>query len=138
MKKNLLIAVLFLALASAYYGYNLYNKSHKNLNEVKADFMVAPADLLAEFESDETAAQTKYLNKIIQITGVLLDIQKVAEKTIWIISTGDPLSNIQCEMDERYISDIQDKVKIGNKVTIQGFCSGKLMDIVLNQTVCIL
>ncbi len=138
MKKNLLIAGLFLALAAAYFGYNMYNKTHKNLNEINADFVITPQDLLAEFDTDEAAAQTKYLNKIIKLNGVLLYIQKVADKSIWLLSTGDPLSNIQCEMDPRYIADTQDKVKIGNTVTIQGICSGKLMDIILNQAVCIL
>jgi hypothetical protein len=69
MKKNLLIAGLFLALAAAYFGYNMYNKTHKNLNEINADFVITPQDLLAEFDTDEAAAQTKYLNKIIKLNG---------------------------------------------------------------------
>lgn len=136
MNKNILFALLFIALAAIFYGYKTYNKSHKNLNEIKADYILAPDAFLAEFEANETAAQTKYQNKVIQIQGDLLEIQTVGSQTIWIISTGNPLSNIQCEMDGRYIQDVKDKVKTGDKVTVQGICSGKLMDIVLNQVVC--
>ena len=135
MKKNILLAILFIALAASFYGYKLYHKEHKNLNEIKPDYIVSPANLLAEFEVDETAAQTKYVNKIIQIEGKLLDIQKVGEQVIWIISTSSPLSNIQCEMDPRYIHQVNKNVVKGTKVIVQGICSGKLMDIILNQVV---
>jgi hypothetical protein len=138
INKNLLFAFAFIIVAAIFYGYKTYNKSHKNLNEMKADYVLAPDAFLAEFEADEAAAQTKYLNKIIQLQGDLLEIQTVGNQTIWIISTGNPLSNIQCEMDGRYIQNVSDKVKTGDKVTVQGICSGKLMDIVLNQVVCIL
>jgi hypothetical protein len=136
MIKNILIAIGFLVLIAILYGYLMYNKGPKNLNNISPDYTVSPAALLAEFDADENAAQTKYLNKIIQVQGELSDIQKVGEQTIWIISTGNPLSNIQCEMDGRFIKDVQDKVQKGSTVTVQGICSGKLMDIVINQAVC--
>ncbi len=136
MKRKIFIAVGFIALVVLIYGYLTYNKGHKNLNNIKPDFTLAPAALLAEFDADENAAQTKYLNKIIQLQGELVDIQKVGDQTIWIISTGNPLSNIQCEMDARFIQEVNDKVKKGTTVTVQGICSGKLMDIVINQAVC--
>jgi len=135
MKKIILIGILIIAVAAIFYGYKTYNKEHKNLNDVKPDYTLSPVTFLAEFDADENAAQTKYLNKIIQIQGELLEIQKVGEQIIWIISTGNPLSNIQCEMDGRYIKDVEDKVKKGSTVTVQGICSGKLMDIVINQAV---
>ncbi len=138
MKKNILLGILFLFLAAAYFAYQMYNKSHKNLNEITADYILKPEIFLNEFEADETKAQTKYLNKVIQLEAQLLEIQKVGAQTIWILATGNPMSNIQCEMDERYIDNVKDKVNTGSTVTIQGICAGKLMDIVLNQAVCIL
>lgn len=135
MKTKIWLAVLFIAALGIIIGYKTYNKAHKNLNELKADFIVSPDEFLAEFEADEATAQTKYLNKIIQIKGELLEKQKVGEQIIWVLSTGNPLSNIQCEMDPRYIGAVNDKIQIGAVVTVQGICSGKLMDIVLNQVV---
>jgi hypothetical protein len=135
MKRNIAIAVLIIVAAAGFYAYRMYNKGPVNVSDKKADFIVSAATLLGDFESDENAALAKYLNKIIETEGQLLDIQKVGNQTIWIVSTGSPLSNIQCEMDSRFINEVGDKVKKGMNVKIQGICSGKLMDIVLNQTV---
>ncbi|HEX5626335.1 MAG TPA: hypothetical protein VFX48_09980 [Saprospiraceae bacterium] len=135
MRKYWLISLLFLALAGAYYGYRQYNKPHQDLQEVKADYSIAPEVWIQEFDADETAALNKYLNKVIEVNGEISEIQTVEGKTIWILSTGNPLSNIQCEMDPRFVGQVG-PVQTGSKVTVQGICSGKLMDVVLNQAVC--
>lgn len=115
--------------------YKMYNKPHADLTTSKADFNINAADLLLEFESNEEAAQTKYLNKIIAVTGTLTEIQQVENKTIWILDTGNPLSTIQCEMDPRFLESSKKAEVAGKVVTLQGLCSGKLMDIVMSQVV---
>lgn len=135
MKRNLIIAFVFIALAALFYGYRTYNKEHKNLNELRPDYIVKPETFLTEFETDENAAVAKYLNKIIETKSQLIEIQTIGNQVIWILSTGNPLSNIQCEMDSRYVNKLNEQVKTGQEVTVQGICTGKLMDIVLNQAI---
>ncbi len=135
LKNKIVFVILFALLAAGFVVYKMYNKPHANLNEAKADFVVNTTQLLAEFEADENAANQKYLNKIIELSAELSEVQKVEGKTIWILSTGDPLANIQCEMDPRFIKENEAGPATGTKVTVQGICSGKLMDIVLSQVV---
>ncbi len=134
-KKTLLIAALLIFFAGGFVAYKMYNKPHADLNEVNADFKLNATEWLAEFAADENAASTKYLNKIIELTAEFAEIQKVEGKTIWILSTGDPLANVQCEMDPRFLKENETGPAPGTKVTVQGICSGKLMDIVLSQVV---
>ncbi|MBK9108808.1 MAG: hypothetical protein IPM92_10695 [Saprospiraceae bacterium] len=115
--------------------YKMYNKPHADLTETKADFSMTAAALLEEFETNEETAQSKYLNKIIAVNGTITEIQQVENKTIWILDTGNPLSTIQCEMDPRFLEKSKNAAVVGNAVTVQGLCSGKLMDIVMSQVV---
>ena len=60
MKKILYLLIIGGLLGGAY-GYYLYNKPVQSLKDTKADIVVAADALLAEFESNETAANGKYI-----------------------------------------------------------------------------
>lgn len=128
----ILAGLLFIGAAIS---YKMYNKPHKDLGSEDADFKITAAQLAAEFEMDEAAADAKFLNKIIELSGTLAAINEVEGKTIWVVDTGNPMSSIQCEMDSRFIKDVSGKIKPGDEVIVQGMCSGKLMDIILSQAV---
>jgi len=134
MNRNILIFLVLVVILGGWIGYKIYNKPHQDLTRMKPDYALTSAALLQEFEANEETAQNKFLNKIIRIEGNLSEIQQIDQKLILIIDTGNPLSNIQCEMDPRYTKS--EKVfTAGQKVTVQGICAGKLMDIVLSQVV---
>lgn len=134
MNRNILIFLVLVVILGGWIGYKMYNKPHQDLTRMKPDYTFTSAALLQEFEANEETAQNKFLNKIIRIEGNLSDIQQIDQKLILIIDTGNPLSNIQCEMDPRYIK-AEKAFTAGQPITVQGICSGKLMDIVLNQVV---
>lgn len=136
MNRNLIIAICLILCLVASIIYRTYNKPHKDLSNIPADFKISASDWLKEFEENEESAQTKYLNKIVRVQGVLTEIQQVDQKIIWIIETGNPLANVQCEMDPRFI-DLTKNITTGTTVNVQGICSGKLMDIVINQAVVV-
>lgn len=128
----ILAALMFIGAAIA---YKMYNKPHKDLGSEEADFKITATQLATEFEMDEAAADAKFLNKIIEVSGTLSAINEVEAKTIWVLDTGNPLSSVQCEMDSRFIKDVSGKIGPGAAVVVQGMCSGKLMDIILSQAV---
>ncbi len=135
MKKYYLGIGLILLIAAGIFAYRQYNKPHKNLLNQKADFVVKPDEWIAEFDLDEVKALNKYLNKIVETEAEILSIQLIETKTLWTLKTGNEMVSIQCEMDPRFIESAMKKVKKGDRVVVQGLCSGKLMDIVLSQVV---
>lgn len=137
MKKYYLGISLIIFCIAGFYVYSTYNKPHKNLLNQKAEFVVKPDEWILEFDTDEVKALNKYLNKIVEVEATLLDVQTIENKTLWTLKTGSELVNIQCEMDPRFIKDAMKHAKKGERVRIQGLCSGKLMDIVLSQVVCL-
>jgi hypothetical protein len=89
---------------------------------------VKAGDLLKEFGSNAAAADTKYKDKIIQVSGKAGPVQKLPLVgyilTVYGEDSGDGgMSGIQAFMAESATADVA-KVKEGEAVTVQGKCDG--------------
>ena len=85
------------------------------------------------FNSDEAAANLKYLDKVIAVKGIIADIKidsSTGQASV-ILDSGDPLSAVTCSFYNDEIGAVQ-KLSMGTEVVIKGKCTGKLMDVVLN------
>jgi len=127
MKKYIYI-ILVLAIIGGLIGYKMVNKSHVETKGVTAEFVLKPAELLAAYEIDEAAADTKYLDKILEVKGNVKEINEVENGGSISLDTGNDMASVTCEFESK---DAVNGIKIGDEVTVKGFCSGKLMDIVL-------
>jgi hypothetical protein len=132
-----LLAAFILIVAGISIGLHLYTKKHKDLSKVKAEYIMNAPDLLAAFESDEAAASAKFINKVIEVTGIVSDLEfNPVSSTLTITLTGDNgISGVICTIngitEEKYLS-----VEVNQKLTVRGECSGMLMDVLMNN--CIL
>lgn len=125
-----LIAVFVIALAGILFGLYLYNLGSKDLQKVKPDFIMTAIDLQKAFEGNEAAANSKYVNKVIEVTGIIESIKQGDNKTLSIsLKTGSPLSSVNCTFQS--LPDTS-KIKAGGQIKLRGECSGFLMDVLLN------
>lgn len=125
---KIIIVLLLLGIIGGSYGFYLFNKPVESLAQKTADHNVSAEALLADFENNETDANTKYLDKVVQVSG---EVGKIENKSIY-IKTGNPLSFIIFEMEEEQnISGISP----GDQVTLKGLCTGYLMDVVIIRSV---
>ena len=122
MKKYIYI-ILVLAIIGGLIGYKMVNKSHVETKGVTAEFVLKPA-----YDLDEAAADTKYLDKILEVKGNVKAINEVENGGSISLDTGNDMASVTCEFESK---DAVNGIKIGDEVTVKGFCSGKLMDIVL-------
>lgn len=103
MKKGALVIGLILLLSAGGVGFGFYeyNRHISSLTDVSPSFLVSSEQLLADFEKDEGTANTRYLGKVIQITGRVqsLELGHTGRLTIVI---GSGRSNIRCSMDSGY------------------------------------
>ena len=133
--KKIIIGLLFVVLIGGFVAYTMYNKPHADMSNIKVDASMSASELFKMYESDESAADGKYLGKIIQITGevnnINLDNERVESLTL---ETGDMLTGVTCLLDEVNSNHRQD-FKMGEKITLNCVCTGKLMDIELNRCV---
>ena len=96
--------------------------------------MVA-SDLFSEFETDETTANSRYLNTVVRVTGTVIDVSFDSEEELSILlETDSPIFGVSCSMESGQMSRLKD-IKTGDQITVKGICTGMLSDVVLNRCV---
>lgn len=111
-------------------GVYLWNKPHKNMARAKADLTVTAVELMADFNTDETAANAKYLDKVIAVSGQVQSVNEQNGVTTIILEAEDEMAAIMCELDTLTPTGRTDFAP-GETITVKGICAGKTIDIVL-------
>ena len=76
--------------------------------------------LSKEYSANEKAADAKYLNKAIEVSGMVSEVEKNQDGGLMVIlQTDDPMAGVQCTMRDPGAAAAK-----GSQVTIKGFCSG--------------
>jgi RecG-like helicase len=132
--KKILTALLVIALAAVAYGYYLYNKKPADVRKQSADYELTAEALLADYNKDETAANLKYLDKVIAVKGKVAEVKldTASRQATVILDTGDPMAAVTCSFYEEETAAVR-LLSPGTQVIIKGKCTGKLMDVVLNK-----
>jgi hypothetical protein len=127
--------ITFIALSGILAALYMFNLKHADMATAKPDFVISATALLKAFEDNEKTASTKYINKILEVTGKIASVNP-AEKNILNISliTESDLSAVICTLP--VIAD-PSKFKTGEEITLRGECSGFLMDVLMNNCVVI-
>ena len=124
-------------LAAVAFGYFQYNKPHKDINKAGSDLKIEAAALFAEYSQDETTADSLYLDKIVEVSGIVKEVSPDDEGNISVtLESGEELFGVICQLDN--LSE-QKKIdfQIGEEVSFKGICTGMLMDVLLVRCVSI-
>lgn len=126
-----IIALVFVLvlLAGGAFAFWLYNKPHRSAADEKAIVVDAP-QLAAEFERDENVANKKYLGNAVRIRGRVAELSVNQQNKPIVVLSGTSMSGVQCSL----LGDAG-PVQKGDSVTITGFCSGYLTDVVLDRCI---
>ncbi len=130
-QKRFGIVLLIVVIAGVAIGYFVWNKPRRTVADEKGIELTAAA-LVKEFQANETAANAKYLDKAMQVTGVVSEVSKNQEgKTTVMLSSDDAMTGVFCTMKDAAT------VTSGETVTIKGFCSGMLSDVRLRDAILV-
>lgn len=125
MKRKFLIAGLVLA-AIALLGWLYINKSHRSAAG-QPDITVSASILFDSFATDELSANKKYLNRLLEVRGVVGEHRQDQDHhDVIILRTNDPMFGVSCSF-----SSPLEKVTVGDSIKVKGFCTGYLSDVVL-------
>ena len=127
--KIILFIVLVVALITILTALIGFNKKHADTAKVRPDFVITATTLQKEFEDNETAASARYINKIIEVSGIIASTSLSDSAHLNIsLKTGSDISSGNCVFPA--IGDLS-KFKPGDEITLRGECSGFLMDVLL-------
>ena len=124
--KKVIYILLVLGILGGSIGFYFFNKPLDSISSMSTDYSLSSNELLTAFEDDETQANEKYLDKVIQVTGKVLKTETENGKTTIYLNTENELSNVifQLEKDDP-------SIQAGQQVTMKGICTGYLMDVIL-------
>jgi len=100
---------------------------------IEPDYTVKIGQLYQSFEQNESQASQKYIGKVIETSGFVIEVNKdVTGANVLLLSNtknGDP--QILCTLDSKYDNSSEGDLKIGTKVKVKGQCTGMLLEVVL-------
>jgi hypothetical protein len=128
--KIALFTVLFIAIVAVVIGLHEFNLKHPDTSRVKPVYVVTATALEKEFETNEAVASSKYINKIIEVSGTIASVTHADSSHINIsLKTGSDISSVICTFAA---GGDHAKMGPGEEITLRGECSGYLMDVLLN------
>lgn len=130
--RKIITGMIILALAAAGYGWFQYQKAPPDIRKQKAGIEISAVELLKTFQQDEVAANAKYVDKVLIVSGTVTNIQTDSSGQATVsLQTNDLLAAVTCSFyqDDEGVK----KLKAGSLAHIKGICTGMLADVVLNK-----
>ncbi len=133
MKKLIYLILIFVVVGGAY-GYYQWNRPLASNVDKTAEIIITASDLEAAYTSNESEANSKYNDKLVQVSGTISAIENEDGKPSVILSTQNPMANVICEFEKGASIG---NIKVGDNVVVKGKPTGILSDVVLVQCVLI-
>jgi hypothetical protein len=131
MKKSLIIGFAIVLLGAITAWFYINKESSDSVISQKADIEINAAELLLNFETNENDANALYLNKVIQLTGIVSEIDELETGVSVYLKEANTDSGILCGFSKKAFNT--KSVQVGDSVIIKGLCTGYLFDVVLNK-----
>jgi len=135
--KKVLLFLAIIAVVGGGYAYYLYNKPVADTEDIKAAYELSAHDLFSQFESNENEANTKYLGKMLEVSGTIRDfsIGDSGELSL-MLNSGNEMFGINCGLSKGQDSRYKN-YQVGDSIKIKGECSGISMDVVLTRCIIV-
>jgi hypothetical protein len=132
MRKFLIFFVFALGIGG-YVGYKMWTKPHRDMTTEESSEILTATALVAAYNTDEAAADKRFLNQAISITGNIAEVNSNEAGEVSILLDGGD-GRVTCVMDSAK-SPNANKLKEGAVVKVQGICTGKLLEVILTRCV---
>jgi len=109
--------------------YYLYNKPARSAASEKG-IAVTAAELATAFEKDEKAANKIYLDKTLDVKGVISEVNSNQQGKTVVVLQGTDMAGVQCTLLEA-----KDGLKKNDSIHLKGICTGFLTDVVIDRCV---
>lgn len=98
----------------------------------KKGLPVTATELCKAFDDNEAAANTRYLNQALDVTGTVLSLERNQDgKQVIMLECSDLTQGVQCTMSNEVA------VTTGETITIKGFCNGYTLVVLLSDAILI-
>jgi len=132
--RKLLIFLIVAVLAGIGIGYYFYSKPVPSLADEPSVAVLTADELCSDYAEDETAANTTYLDKVVEISGTVSTITQDTSGTVLLLGTESGFYSVSCKL-EPGIEPLSG-TKEGSQVRLKGMVNGlNLVDVNMNRCV---
>ncbi len=133
----ILLFVTALLIGGGVYWY-AFMRPHQNMLKAKPEFELSAKNLFSEFNENETNANAKYLGKVVEITGKVVELKTTNNQTAIVLEYE--FFGVRTFIDSSFYSTNKkafESINPGQFVTIRGQCDGMLNDVIISRAVII-
>jgi hypothetical protein len=132
-KLRTIVIILILFIVGGFtVGYIMWNKPQRKVENEKG-IEVTSVQLVKDYQANEAEANKKYLDKAVQVTGVVTEIKNNQDgKSTVTLGSDDAFTGVFCTLKEKPVN-----VTPASTVIIKGICSGMLSDVRLREAVIV-
>ena len=139
MKKGLKIFLIIASvglvtgLSTVYY---IFNMPHRDVENEQPSFVMQAAILYSDYNNNEEVSNTKYGDKVIQVTGEIAELSIEGYQIS--ITLNDEMEGVNCALDSITIVKNRtfiNNLNLGDEITLKGKCDGfdMIMGVVLTR-----
>lgn len=125
--KTMIAVAATVAVVAGIYAWREYDRAPASTAAMGSDITLTAQELLEAFVNDETAANARFNDKVVEVSGTVRSITTSEGRTEVVLETGDALAGIICSFE----SGTTVAWAQGDAVRVKGVCTGMLMDVVL-------
>lgn len=111
----------------------IMNETFSDTAGIKADYSVSASDLIQEFTANDSAANKKYIEKIVNVHGTTSEVEIKSDSTINIKFADSTGSYISFSLEKDQYENAKN-IKSGDVVSLKGSCSGSFYSDILSTT----
>jgi hypothetical protein len=111
----------------------LMNKTHDNTDNIKAEYEVTAPQLIREFAINDSAANRKYREKIVSVSGITSQVELKGDSTVNIKFIDTTNHYIIFSLDKSFFERAK-SITAGQPVSLKGSCSGSSYSQILDST----
>lgn len=127
---SILAIIAITTLVSIWALYYIDKSPEKITPDTRVEVKISSADLLASFIEDESKANSDFVERVIEVKGVVKEVTFLNNRYTVLLQGQGEYACLICDMDEDEVDQINE-VTIGDTITLKGVCKGFLMDAIL-------
>lgn len=122
MIKKVILGLLVIGLVGGGIAYWQLNKSHRDIGAEEASIKISSIDLFQAYIEDEAGSNKKYLDKVIEVNGTIMEISNEGEEgSLVVLQSHDDFFGVNGYFDKGVSIE---GLEVGNEIKIKGHCTG--------------
>jgi hypothetical protein len=111
-------------------------KVEESVRSQSAAITVSASQLYSDYKANEVAADQRYKDKVLQVSGTVDNIGKDIMDSIYVTLETGTFGSIQCFFADKHASEAA-QLRKGQSITVKGRCDGKMMNVLLKGCVIV-